>query len=765
MKYLFLSIACFFSLNFFTSYAQPTSTETKAIEVLNDSTFIDILMSKMTIEEKIGQLNLLTPGGAVTGEVVSENVANKIIKGDVGGIFGVRGAEKMRRMQTMAVEKSRLGIPLITGLDVIHGHKTITPIPLGIAASWDLKLIEEVARMSAREATAEGIMWNFSPMVDISREPRWGRTAEGAGEDPFLGSAIAKAMIKGYQGTNLADPTTMLACVKHFAAYGAAEGGRDYATVDMSDVRLYNEYLPPYKAAIDAGVGSVMTSFNVIDYIPVSAHRDLMTGILRDKWGFNGFVVTDYTAIMEMTHHGLGNLQEVSALALKAGIDMDMVDEGFLKTLKKSYQEGIISEAEINTACRRILEAKQKLGLFQDPYRYFDEEREKKEILSVENRALARRAAGASIVLLKNKNNLLPLRKDTKVAIIGPLAHSRRNMLGTWSVSGDHSLPLTVLEAFHNHIDSNLISYAKGSNISDNIDFAKRVNAFGPEIIIDEKNPQLMIEEAIQATQNADVILAVMGEAADMSGEASSLADISLQPSQKRLLKELKKLNKPIVLILFNGRPLTLEWEDKNMDAILDGWFGGLEGGNAIVDVLYGKTSPGGRLTISFPIKIGQIPIYHSMLNTGRPDQGKNLKFKSNYLDIPNTPLYPFGYGLSYTTFEYGPLTLNDSILTSENEITLSVEITNSGSVEGTEVVQMYIRDLVGSISRPVKELKGFQKIHLTPGETQKVEFKIKEDLLKFYNYQLEFSAELGKFEVLVGPNSEDTQSLSFHLK
>ena len=756
----------FFTCLFFVlALAQTQSIESTDGKVISHSNLVDELISKMTIEEKIGQLNLLTPGGAVTGEVVSKNVAEKIRNGNVGGIFGVRGADKMRQMQSIAVDESRLGIPLITGLDVIHGHRTITPIPLGLSASWDLQLIEEVARMAAREATAEGIMWNFSPMVDISREPRWGRTAEGAGEDPFLGAQVAAAMVQGYQGSDISAPTTMLACVKHFAAYGASEGGRDYATVDMSKIRLYNEYLPPYKAAVDAGVGSVMSSFNVLDYMPVSASKELTQDILRNQWGFDGFVVTDYTAMQEMIEHGVGNLEEVSALALKSGIDMDMVDEGYVKTLQQSLAKGRITEEDIDRACRRILEAKEKLGLFQDPYLYFDSEREKKELLSDENRELARKAAAASFVLLKNENNILPLRSDTKVALIGPLADSRRNMLGTWSVSGDHTLPVTVMEGFYNKVDSNLITYAKGSNISDDPVFAKRVNAFGPEIVIDDRDPSTMIEEAIQAAQSADVIVAVMGEAADMSGESSSMADISLQPCQKRLLKELEKLEKPIVMLLYNGRPMTLEWENKNIDAIMDVWFGGIEGGNAIADVIYGDVNPGGRLTISFPIKVGQIPVYHSMLNTGRPDYGKRAKFKSNYLDVSNEPLYPFGYGLGYTTFEYGIPVLSDTILTAGKSTNISIEITNSGKRDGSEVVQMYIRDVVGSISRPMKELKGFEKIHLASGETRQVTFTINVALLKFYNSHLEYIAEPGAFEVMIGPNSSETQSASFHLR
>lgn len=728
--------------------------------------FIDHLMSQMTLEEKIGQLNLLTPGGTVTGEVVSKDVNAKIQQGKVGGIFGIRGPEKVRLAQEIAVKNSRLGIPLIVGMDVIHGHQTVFPIPLALSCSWNMELIEKTAKIAAKEATADGIMWTFSPMVDIARDPRWGRIAEGAGEDPFLGSAIAKAMVKGYQGDNLKDPQTMLACVKHFAHYGAAEGGRDYGTVDMSRLRSFNEYLPPYKAAVEAGVGSVMTSFNVMDYVPVTANKHLFVEVLRDKWGFDGIVVTDYTAINEMTEHGLGDQKEVSALALEANVDMDMVGEGFLTTLKSSFDEGRISQHQIDVACRRILEAKQKLGLFDDPFRYFDEKRAKEDILKKEHREFARKVGPETFVLLKNKNNILPISKSGKIAVVGPLADSRRNMLGTWSVSGDHNLAVTVLEGIKNVVGNKAeIMYAKGANISDDPAFAKRVNAFGEEIVIDKRTPETMIEEAVLAAKKADVVVAVMGEAADMSGESSSLAHIGLQPGQVQLLEALKKVGKPIILVLYNGRPMTLVWENENMDAILDVWFGGTEGGNAVADVLFGDEVPSGKLTTSFPVHVGQIPVYHSMLNTGRPDNGSQTKFRTNYLDIPNQPLYPFGYGLSYTTFFYSDPVLDKKTMNRNDTLYVIVEVKNTGKRAAHEIVQMYIRDVVGSISRPVKELKGFQKIYLEPGQSKKVTFAIHTDLLKFYNSKLKHVAEDGLFEVMTGPNSSQTKSVTFELK
>lgn len=725
---------------------------------------VDALMAQMTLEEKLGQLNLLTPGGTVTGEVVSKGVEEKIKKGQVGGIFGTRGAARNRRIQQLAVEQSRLGIPLIMGLDVIHGHQTVVPIPLALASSWDMELMEQVARMAAREATADGIMWTFSPMVDIARDPRWGRIAEGAGEDPFLGGKVAAAMVRGYQQDDFSDPTTMMACVKHFAAYGASEGGRDYNTVDMSRIRLFNEYLPPYKDAVDAGVGSVMTSFNVVDYVPATGNKALFTEILREQWGFDGFVVSDYTALGEMMDHGMGDFQTVSALALRAGVDMDMVSEGLTGTLKQSLADGQVTEGEINQACARVLLAKERLGLFDDPYRYFDEERAEQEILSTENRAFARKVAGEVQVLLKNDNDLLPLDKSARIALVGPLADSRRNMMGTWSVSGNFDLSVTVLEGMQSMVtDQNNLVYAKGANISDDPVFAKSVNAFGEEIVIDERTPEVMIAEAVAAAEQSDVVVAVVGEAADMAGEASSMAYIGLQPSQVKLLKALKATGKPIVMVLFNGRPMTLTWEDENMDAILDVWHTGIEAGNAIADVLFGEVNPSGKITASFPVAVGQIPVYHSMLNTGRPHRGDAFaKFRSNYLDISNAPLYPFGYGLSYTHFEYTNLRISGESLGSNGELRVSVEVTNTGDRAGKEIVQLYIRDVVGSISRPVKELKGFEKISLAPGETQTVTFTIDEELLKFYNADLEWVVEPGQFEVFVGPNSRDLEQLSF---
>ena len=729
--------------------------------------FINALMKKMTLNEKIGQLNLVTPGGAVTGSVVSKDVDAKIRNGQVGGLFGITGPDNIRRAQEIAVKNSRLHIPLIFGLDVIHGHRTIFPIPLGLSASWDTSLIKRSARIAANEATADGLNWVFSPMVDIARDPRWGRIAEGSGEDAFLGSQIAKAMVDGYQENYLSKDSTVMACVKHYALYGASEAGRDYNTVDMSKVRMYNEYLPPYKAAVDAGVGSVMSSFNTVDGIPASANRFLLTDVLRTQWGFQGLVVSDYTSISEMINHGLGDLQTVSAKSLNAGMDMDMVSEGFLTTLEESLKQGKVSLKTIDEACRKVLEAKYKLGLFDDPYRYCNEEKFKTELMSEANLKAARDIAERCFVLLKNDNNLLPLKKSGTIALIGPLADNKRNMLGTWSVSGDPQKSVTIMQGIKNVAGNDVnILYAKGANISEDTMLIKRVNVFGTEIDVDSRTPEEMINEAVETANKADVVVAVLGEAADMTGESSSMTHIGLQLSQENLLKALVKTGKPVVLVLMNGRPMTLTWEDAHVPAILDTWFGGTEAGNAVADVLFGNYNPSGKLTASFPRNVGQIPVYYNHLNTGRPfHPGDSPKFKSDYLDVANTPLYPFGYGLSYTTFSYSDISLSNKILKAGGKITASVNVTNTGTRKGKETVQLYTRQLVGSIARPVKELKGFQQIILEPGETKKVTFLISVDDLKFYNSDLKYVYEPGPFKLFIGTNSADVKEADFELK
>ncbi len=728
--------------------------------------YVDALMSKMTADEKLGQLNLPGAGDITTGQAGNSDIAKKIKEGNVGGLFNIKGVEKIHAVQKVAVENSRLKIPLIFGMDVIHGYQTVFPIPLGLSCSWDMDLIEKSAQIAAQEASADGICWTFSPMVDIARDPRWGRISEGSGEDPYLGSQIAKAMVKGYQGNDLSKNNTILACVKHFALYGAAEAGRDYNTTDMSHVRMYNEYFPPYKAAIDAGAGSVMASFNEVDGIPATANKWLLTDVLRKQWGYKGLVVTDYTGINEMVEHGIGDLQTVSARALMAGVDMDMVGEGFLTTLKKSVQEGKASQQQIDLACRRILEAKYKLGLFDDPYRYCDEQRSKTEIFTDANRKVAREIAAQSFVLLKN-NNVLPLKKSGTIALIGPLADAKENMTGTWSVAADFSKSISVFQGLQTAVGSNAkIVYAKGSNLDEDTLFEQRAGMFGKSFTHDNRPAQQIIDEAIAIANQSDVIVAALGESAEMTGESSSRSNIEIPQSQKDLLKALLKTGKPLVLVLFTGRPLVLKWENENVPAILNVWFGGSETGSAIAGVLFGDVNPSGKLSTTFPQNVGQIPLYYNHKNTGRPlAEGKWFqKFRSNYLDVSNDPVYPFGFGLSYTTFNYSDIKLDKTVLRKDGKINATVTVTNTGKVDGKEVVQLYIRDLVGSITRPVKELKGFQKVDLKAGESKTVNFTISLNDLKFYNSDLNYVAESGDFKIFIGGNSRDVHEADFKL-
>ncbi len=732
--------------------------------------FVDNLMARMTLQEKIGQLNLPVTGDIITGTAVSGNVVDQIKAGQVGGLFNMKGVKSIRQLQEVAVKHSRLGIPLIFGMDVIHGYETVFPIPFAMSMSWDMEAIRNSARIASVEATADGICWTFSPMVDICREPRWGRMSEGNGEDPYLGAAICRAMIEGYQGNDLTDRTTMMSCVKHFALYGAPEAGRDYNTVDMSRVRMFNEYFPPYQAGVEAGAGSFMTSFNTIDYIPATGNRWLMTEVLRDRWGFDGFVVTDYTAISEMINHGMGDLQTVSALALNAGTDMDMVAEGFLGTLEKSLGEGKVTIQAIDQACRRILEAKYRLGLFDDPYRYLDDKRASKEIFTAEHRAAARRLATETFVLLQNKDNVLPLKREGKIALVGPLANTRANMPGTWSVAATSDRYSTLLEAMRRATSGKAeVLYAKGCNVCYDAELEKNSTMFGREMR-DNRDPQAMRDEAVSIAQQCDVIVAAMGEPSEMSGESSSRSQLTILDAQRDLLEALKATGKPIVLLNFSGRATVMNWEVENIPTILNVWFGGSEAADAICDVVFGDVSPSGRLTVTMPRNEGQIPIYYNHLNTGRPNPKWFTKFTTNYLDVPNDPLFPFGYGLSYTTFNYGTLTLSGNTLSrntldADNHLTASVTVTNTGSCEASEVVQLYIRDMVGSIARPVKELKGFERITLKPGESRKVTFDITPDLLKFYNADLVYDCEPGEFQLMVGPNSRDLQAQTFTLK
>jgi len=744
-----------------TASGQQKKTVPAADQKMN--TFIANLMSKMTLDEKIGQLNLPAVGFDVTGPVLSEGVDEKIEKGLVGGVFNTFTPQAVEKLQKLVMTKSRLKIPLLFGYDVIHGHKTIFPIPLGLSTSWDLDLIEKSARIAAREASADGLNWTFSPMVDIARDPRWGRIAEGSGEDPYLGSLIGVAMVKGYQTNSLSNKDAILACIKHFALYGAAEAGRDYNTTDMSLIKMYNEYLPPYKAAVDAGAASVMASFNDINGTPATANRWLLTDLLRNNWGFKGFVVSDYTGINELVPHGLGDLKTVSAKSLAAGTDMDMVGEGFLTTLKQSLQEKKISIQMIDLACRRMLEAKYKLGLFADPYKYVNEERAKTEILSQQNRFDAKNIAEASMVLLKNDNQVLPLQKKAKIALIGPLADDKRNMIGNWSAAGDWKKAIGVMEGLKNAAPDLDITYAKGANLVDDPAILKQINANGADIVADEKSADKLISDAVSAANKSDIAVVVLGESALMGGEATSRTNLDLLPNQKALLKAVTATGKPVVLVLMNSRPLTLEWEDANVTAILETWFGGTEAGNAIADILVGNYNPGGKLTATFPRSVGQIPIYYNHKNTGRPYDGlSNEKFKSRYIDSSNDPLYPFGYGLSYTSFQYSAPQLNHTVVKPGQPIQVSVDIKNTGKYDGQEVIQLYVQDIYGSVTRPVKELKGFQKVFLKKGESKHVTFTIDEQMLKFFNADLKFAAEPGDFNLFIGSNSRDVTAAKF---
>jgi len=728
--------------------------------------FIGDLMSKMTLDEKLGQLNLPSADDFTTGQAKSSNIGQKIKEGRVGGLFNIKGVDKIREMQRVAIEESRLKIPLIFGMDVIHGYETTFPIPLGLASSWDMELIKRSAQIAAQEATADGINWTFSPMVDIARDPRWGRVAEGSGEDAYLGSQIAKAMVYGYQGNDLSASNTMLACVKHFALYGAAEAGRDYNTVDMSRVRMYNEYLTPYKAAVDAGAGSVMVSFNEIDGIPATGNKWLLTDLLRNQWQFPGFVVTDYTGINEMIAHGMGDLQQVSKLALNAGVDMDMVGEGFLTTLTKSLKEGQVSYSAIDAAVRRILEAKYRLGLFEDPYKYCDANRAKTEIFSNQHRTEARSIAAQSMVLMKNENNVLPLKASGTVAVIGPLADNPENMPGTWSVAAKHAKAVSMLKGLKETLGDkvNFVT-AKGANFDYDAQFESRISMFGKNSYRDNRPKEEILKEAVEVARKADVIVAALGETAEMSGESSSRSNIEVPQSQKDLLVELKKLGKPIVLVLFTGRPLVLNDESKLADAILNVWFAGSEAGYAISDVIFGKVNPSGKLPMTFPRNVGQVPIYYNHKSTGRPENKEDQfdKFRSVYLDVPNSPLFPFGYGLSYTTFSYGDINLSNTQLQGNQTLKASISVTNTGKYDGAEVVQLFIRDVVGSNTRPVKELKGFRKVMLKAGESKTVSFDITPEELKYYNNDLKYDWESGDFEIMIGTNSHDVKSVTIN--
>jgi beta-glucosidase len=719
---------------------------------------VEDLISKMTLEEKVGQLNIIVGETIITGPTFYTATSDKfdvlISKGKITGLFNVHGAAYTKRLQKIAVENSRLKIPLLFGADVIHGFKTVTPIPLGEAASWDMNAIERSAQLTAKEATAAGINFNFAPMVDISRDPRWGRISEGSGEDPFLGSAIAVARIRGYQGTDLKANNTVAACVKHFAAYGASEAGRDYNTTDLSERLLFETYLPPYKAAIDAGAATFMSSFNEFDGIPATANKKLLTDILRKQWKFDGLIVSDYGSISELKVHGVAaDNQEAARLALEAGTDMDMMSYLFLNELPGMVASGKINIKYIDDAVRRVLRLKYDLGLFDDPYKYSDEQREKNEIRSQENFNVARDMAKRSIVLLKNSNQLLPLKKSVKtIAVIGPLADNKEDMNGSWSFFGESQHPVTILQGIRERAgkDTKVLFHA-GCDLYNNA-----TDKFA---------------EAKAIAKQADVVVMAVGESAVMNGEGASRAEIGLPGVQEDLVKAIVATGKPVVVMLFNGRPLTIEWISQNVPSILETWTLGSEAGHAVADVLFGDYNPSGKLPVTFPRSVGQIPIYYSHKNTGRPYNGDYTEplnqriYQSKYRDEKNSPLYPFGFGLSYTTFEYSDITLSSTEIDQNSKLEASVTVTNKGAYDGEEVVQLYIRDLIGSVTRPVKELKGFKKIMLKAGESAKVSFVLTAQDLAFYRSDMSWGSEPGSFEIFIGTNSDDTKKKAFELK
>lgn len=713
---------------------------------------VDSLMKLMTLQEKIGQTVMYSGSWDQTGPIVGTDNGRYIREGNLGAMLNAFTVKGTRDLQKIAIEESRLGIPLLFGYDVIHGHRTIFPINLGMSCSWDLNMVEESSRIAAEEASAEGLHWTFAPMVDISREPRWGRISEGAGEDVYLGSQIAKAYVKGFQGDDLSQPNTILACAKHYVAYGAAQAGRDYHTVNMGEGELRNVYLPPFKATVDAGVETFMSAFNELNGVPTSGNKFTLRDILRDEWNFKGFVVSDYTSINELVPHGFAKDSiDAARIGMNAGVDMDMVGKLYHHFLKDLVEEGQVPELYVDDACRRILLAKYKLGLFEDPYRYINEERENTTKYKQEFLAKAREIAAASSVLLQNNREALPLSKSTnKIAFIGPLVKDEYDILGNWAAKGDRQgKAVSVFEGISEYLKSNQILYAKGCDIL--------------------KDDESGFAEAISVSKQAEEIVLVMGEGHHMSGEAASRTNLKIPGLQPKLIKKIREANpdKKITLVIMNGRPLNLSEEVGLVDAILEVWFPGTMGGAATADLLFGEVNPSGKLTVTFPRNVGQVPIYYNMKNTGRPIPETNPKedYKSNYIDVPNSPLFSFGYGLSYTQFTYSNLTLSSKTLNANGTLEASVTITNSGNMDGHEIVQLYIHDKVGSVTRPMKELKGFKKIFLKKGESKKVSFSISIEDLKFYNSDMIFGVEPGEFEIAIAPNSEFNFNTSFYLE
>ena len=726
---------------------------------------VDSVLSLMTLEEKIGQMNQYSGNFATTGEVADTRSGEYLRKGMIGSTFNVFGADHIRMLQEQNLKQSRLGIPMLFAADVIHGLETTFPIPMAEACSWDLELMERTARIAAEEATASGVAWNFAPMIDISRDPRWGRVMEGAGEDVYLGTLVARARVRGFQGIedyrDLTQPNTMMATSKHFVGYGAAQAGRDYHTVDMSERRLHETFLPPFEATVEEGVASFMTAFNTLNGVPCTGNQYLFQDILRDRWGFGGMVLTDYTAIMEMVPHGYArDLKHAAELSIDAGIDMDMISEGYVTHLKELVEEGRVSEKQIDVAVARILEMKFLLGLFDDPYKYCDVEREKEVVMNSDHLKFAREAAQRSIVLLKNEGNILPLNKNEakKVGLIGPFVEERESLNGEWAIKGDRSKSVTLMEGLQEkYSDSDIeFTYAKGTSLP-------VIDRSTQKVSTTQVPDRSGFAEALDVARNSDVILVAMGEKFHWSGEAASRTDITLPGNQRELLKELKRTGKPIVLVLFNGRPLDLSWEEENVDAIVEAWYPGIMSGHAVADVLSGDYNPSAKLVMTFPRNVGQIPIFYNQEITGRPfDEGNPADYRSSYIDSPNSALFPFGYGLSYTSFEYSNVEISSEQMDRGGRLKASVDITNTGDMDGEEVVQLYIHDKVGSVVRPIKELKGFKKIYLKKGETKAVEFTINEEMLKMYDIDMKYVAEAGEFDVWIGASSADESN---HLK
>lgn len=724
------------------------------------NTFINALLKKMTIEEKLGQLNLVTPTSK-TGPFATKNILLKLKDGSAGNVYSIMGSPSSVHSRLVLADSTRLKVPFLSGLDIIHGYKTVFPIPLGLSCSWDTTLIEKTARIAAVEASAVGYNWTFSPMVDLTRDPRWGRVMEGSGEDPYLGGLIARAMVKGYQGNDLKNETSLMACVKHFGMYGAAEAGRDYNTTDMSRLTMYQNYLPPYKAAVDAGAGSIMTSFNDIEGVPATANKWLLTDVLRKEWGFKGFVVTDFNAIQELINHGVAaDYKQAAELSLHAGVDMDMASESMVASLQQSLKESKVTMAQVNAACRSVLEAKYKLGLFTNPYRNYKPDKAALVTLTDENKKVSKEAALKSIVLLKNDNNTLPLKKNSSIALIGPFADNKQEMFSMWSFMGDMNSVMTIYEGIKKQ-NSN-VTYAQGTQVSDDTLYIQK-----NRLQFDSGKQKQLVSEALELAKKSDVVVAVLGEGSNMSGEAKSRTDISIPSCQLELLRALKATGKPVVLLLTNGRPLTIQNDLPYADAVVEIWRLGTEAGNAVADVLFGGYNPSGKLTMTFPRSLGQIPIYYNHKNTGRPyTEGGKENFVSNYLDQYNTPLYPFGYGLSYTTFNYGNIALSDSVLSGTSKtLKARISITNTGKYSGEETVQLYLRDPVASVTRPVKELKQFQKVFLQPGETKEITFTVTPEDLKFYNSKLFYDWEPGSFTVYIGSNSQEVKQAGFAWK